>query len=231
MTQYKQDYEKRLSDARALNAENVKKPYMPLKEFFVDTESLVVSAREDKEKLMGAGLPETIFSELEELNNAAIYSESLWAQRREDQEKALREWKEKSPAAYKLRDYLLNAARYAFRKDEGKLKTVSYIAEGRTHADMIQDLSDLAVLGNQNLEAFEKIGVDASHFEQAARLSEEMLDIRARVNGEDDKNEEVDLRNRFFTLTKEKADEIRDCARFVFFDNPEKLENFYTTYN
>jgi len=227
----RQDYEAKLPEAEALKKEQIQSPYMTMKEFFEDTESLAVKALAHKEKLLEAGLRESILADMEVLNNATIHAESQWAQERHDQEAAVEEWKKKSPAAYKFRDYLLSAARYAFRKDDNKLKTVAYIAEGRTNADMIQDLSDLSVMGSQNPEAFAKIGVEASEFEKASAMSEEMLNLRAKANGTSEINEERVIRDRFYTLTKELADEVRDCARFVFHDDPDTLDDFNTRYN
>ncbi len=58
-----------------------------------------------------------------------------------------------SPEAYHMRDQLLHAFRFAFRKDPMLLSRVSwYCLRHRDHSDMILYLNELAVLGKTNTE-------------------------------------------------------------------------------
>lgn len=75
---------------------------------------------------------------------------SLWYKDRYSQEEAQRDWTVRSPLAYELRDELLHDFRFAYRADVILLDRVAAIAEGNSHADMIQYLNDLAMLGRAN---------------------------------------------------------------------------------
>jgi hypothetical protein len=226
----RQDYEAKLAEAEALKKEDVKSPYMKVEDFIEDSKTLSNNAFKHKEKLLTAGITEELLQELKILTSATLEAESNWSQVRETQKEAQIQWNEKKPEAVKLKRYLLKAGRYALRKDKAKQNTVDLIAAGDSNADLIQDLNDLAVLGRQNTEAFNKIGVSPDNFEKAAALAAEMLELRARANGENEICDERIIRDRFYTLLKEVADEVRDCARFVFYDDEGILGTFQPLY-
>ena len=79
-------------------------------------------------------------------------AEPRWIRDRYPQQKARKEWLARSPEAYDMRNQLMHTFRFAFRKGPVLLSRVSAIAEGTSHAGMIQYLNDLAVLGKTNTE-------------------------------------------------------------------------------
>lgn len=64
-------------------------------------------------------------------------------------QEAQREWLDQSPAAYDLRDELLHHFSFAYQDYDDIKKKVMRIREGGSHADMVQDLVELAVLGEK----------------------------------------------------------------------------------
>ena len=149
-----------------------------------------------------------------------------------DRDEAEREWNEKSPDAYEYRDDMLAAMRYAFRNDESLLAKVSRITDGYGHADMIQDLNDAAVLMRENSEISKAIGKDETFWEKGAQLSDEMSDLRARANGEKyEDNHSKLLRDQMYTLLKQAVDEVKECGKYVFRKNDERLQGYYSRYN
>ena len=70
-------------------------------------------------------------------------AESRWFLHRFQREEARIEWIKRSPEAYDLRDQLLHAYAFAYRKNPDLASRVAAIREGSTHADMIQDLNNL----------------------------------------------------------------------------------------
>ena len=52
-------------------------------------------------------------------------AESLWFKERFGREEAQQQWDQEAPAAYALRDQMLRAMRYAYRRDDALLKRVS----------------------------------------------------------------------------------------------------------
>ncbi|MDY6934443.1 MAG: hypothetical protein SVZ03_09510 [Spirochaetota bacterium] len=58
------------------------------------------------------------------------------------------------------------------------------IAQDTGHADMIQDLNDLSVLGREHPEALESIKLDMALLEKAAVLADEMSDLLGAASAE-----------------------------------------------
>ncbi|MEN8670193.1 MAG: hypothetical protein ABF318_13785, partial [Ketobacter sp.] len=158
-------------------------------------------------------------------------AESIWFKERFGREEAQQQWDQDAPVAYALRDQLLRAMRYAYRRDSSLLKRVADIAAGSGHADMIQDLNDIATLGRANAEPLAAIGVMAEELDQAAASADTMAELLAQVNGERaDGNRARIIRDLAYTHLKEAVDEIRDAGQYVFWDNEARLEGYYGKY-
>lgn len=226
------DFQAKKADAQAIARDEVKIPYMPVGVYIQEAEDLAEWAGRDKEHLMAAGLSEELLKEIPVRAGALREAQSIWMREMRDREEAEREWKEKSPDAYEYRDDMLATMRYAFRNNEVLLAKVAQIAEGYGHADMIQDLNDAAVLARENAELLRAIGKDESFWKKGARLSDEMADLRARANGdkyEDDQNKL--MRDQMYTFLKQAVDEVKECGKYVFRKNDERLQGYYSRYN
>lgn len=226
------DFQVKKADAQTIARDEVKIPYMPVGVYIQEAEDLAEWAGRDKEQLMAAGLSEELLKEIPVRAGALREAQSVWMREMRDREEAEREWKEKSPDAYEYRDDMLATMRYAFRNDEALLAKVAQIADGYGHADMIQDLNDAAVLARENAELLKAIGKDESFWNKGARLSDEMADLRARANGdkfEDDKNKL--MRDQMYTFLKQAVDEVKECGKYVFRKNDDRLQGYYSRYN
>ncbi|TRX61021.1 hypothetical protein [Carboxylicivirga sp. M1479] len=226
------DYNAKLLEAKALSDDQVKKPYVPMGIFFQEAEDLAVWAKNDEAELSAAGLPAEVIDELPVLVGAASQSQSNWMKEVKTREQDEQAWVDLEPLAYDLRNELLHAFRYAFRDRSDLLSQVAEIDEGAGHADMIQDLNDLAVLGRDHLPTLATIGVSEEKVEQAAVMSDQARDVRARANGEKySENENLTIRNKMYTLVKNAVDEIRMCGKFVFWRNKDRLKGYSSAYN
>ncbi|SMO35315.1 hypothetical protein SAMN06265379_101212 [Saccharicrinis carchari] len=225
------DYALKLPLAMQLKPDEIKTPYIPVGVYLQEAEDLYHWCQPDREKLLAAGLDETFVNDLPVLAGATREAQSIWmknAQARQDAEKA---WAEEAPKAIDFRDQMLHTFRYAYRQMPDVLTRIAEISEGTSHADMIQDLNDLAVLGRENPEPLTTIGQTADLFTQAATLSDEMADLRARANGEKfDENEHKQNRDRLYTLLKTAVDEVRQCGKFVFWRQPDRLRGYNSKY-
>ena len=83
-----------------------------------------------------------------------------------------------------LRDELVHHFLHGYHDYADLLNKTQKISEGAGHADMIQDLSDLAVLGKANSEPLKKINIDLTLLDKAAALSEDMAGLLAKANGQ-----------------------------------------------
>lgn len=152
----KQDYDAKLAAIEVIANDSVKEPDMPVAVALQEAEDLTEWCILDKEVLTNAGLDWTLVEDLPPRIGALRYIQSQWAKDYLTQEQAQKEWKEKSPAAYDLRDQLVHDFLHGYHSIPDLLSRTQRIAEGSGNADMIQDLSDLSVLGKANPEPLKK---------------------------------------------------------------------------
>jgi len=228
----KQNYDAKLGTIEAIDLEDVKSPNMPVHTYLQEAEDLHIIAQEDKQALVGAGLNWAAFgNDLPVRAGALRYAQSLWNKDRFTQEEAQQAWSQQSPETYNLRDQLLHTFRFAYRKNEDLLSKVSSIGEGTGHADMIQDLSDLAAFGKEHLQELTAIKFDKALLTTAATQADEMAVVLARANGEKGDSSAARItRDKAYTHLKEAVDEIRTTGKYVFWKNDQKLRGYISSY-
>jgi len=225
------NYEAMLGEARAIATNDIKTPRIPVGIFAQESEDLYQWCKKDKAQLMAAGIPEANFEKLNQAAGALRHAQSLWAEDLKSRQEAEQRWVEESPDAFDMRDQMVHTFRYAYRNDQGNLMTLNAIAEGDSTADMIQDLSDLSVLGSKNKEPLQAINFDMAMLERCAIMSSDMADLRAMANGEKyTQNDNKLIRNQMYTLLKGYVDDIRNCGKYLFWRNKERLKGYSSSY-
>lgn len=227
----KDHYDALLPEIEAVADAETKTPNMPVDTFVQEATNLEVWSSEDKEKLMSAGVAETVLDSLSPLTSALRYSQSLWTKERYSKEEARQEWDTRAPEAEALKDELEHTFRFAFRKRPDLLNKVQAIEAGHGHADMIQDLSDLSVLGTANLPLLEAVGFDTAKLKTAETMASEMSVLLATMNGERfDNNQTKKLRDKAYTLLKASVDEIREAGKFVFWKDENRKRGYFSAH-
>ena len=215
----------------AIPAGEVKEPSIPVDAFVQEAENLKQWATADAEALAVAGITSEMIQELGTRAGALREAQSLWFKDRHTRKQAEEDWIDQSPAAYDLRDELLHALSFAFRKDDNLLSRVSEIREGSGKDDMIQDLNDLSVLGKEHTDLLNAINLDLTKLDTAAQLADEMAELLALANGSKETgNDSKILRDRANTLLKKLVDEIRSAGKYVFWKQPERLAGYKSQY-
>ncbi len=182
--------------------------------------------------LIKAGVPETLFNSLEPRMGALRYGQSIWQLDRFSKEEVAQEWAAKSPLADELRSELEHTFRYAFRARPDLMTKVQQIKEGTGNQDLVQDLSDLAVLGEANLALLQKVSFDETKLAAAAASSVELSSLLAIMNGErSDSNSSKRTGDKAYTLLKTTVDEIRGPGKFVFWKDAKRLKGYKSIYN
>ncbi|WP_128755274.1 hypothetical protein [Aquimarina sediminis] len=230
----KENYESKLAVLENIPADEVKTPNMPVDSALQEAENLYIWANKDKDTLgLNSGLDWQQFGEDLPVRAGALrHTQSLWVSERFSLEEANKAWKEKSTLAFELRDDLLNDFRYAFRKRNDLLGRVREIADGSSDADMIQDLSDLSVLGKNNTNELSAVKFDLAKLDIAAQQSDQMAELLAKSNGATQENSLAKLlRDKAFTHLKEAVDEVRDAGKYVFKKNPERFKGYTSQYH
>ncbi|WP_054720919.1 hypothetical protein [Marinifilum fragile] len=205
----------------------VKLPNQPIDEFAANAETLAIEAVKDKEVLQKAGLDVTLIDDLNPLAGALRFCQAQWMSEYRARQEAQKEWLEQSPAAYNLRDELLHHFSFAFRNTPDLKKKVMRIREGGGHSDMIQDLVELAVLGEKNSNELTNIGFDVASLQTARTTSHNMSELLAASNGsKDESSANKVLRDKAYSLLVERVSRIREYGRYVFWKNEERREKY-----
>ena len=225
------DYEQLIETISSIPNQHVLTPNLPVDIFLQEAENLFHWVQQDKEKLLSVGIPEELIDDLPRRAGALREAQARWIKELNTRRKFQTIWNERSPEAFDFRDTLIHTCRYAYRHHPDILGRIAYIAEDYSNADMIQDLQNLAVLGKNNPEPLKAIGFDMEELDRASRMSDEMADLLARANGENSSDhEDKVIRDKAFTYLKEAVDEIRECGKYLFWRNEERLKGYSSAY-
>lgn len=226
-----QDFTTKLKEITAISDENVKQPNMPLGEAIQEAENLVPWCQDDKDALIKAGLDWALVEDLPLRAGACRHAQSIWTRESQTREDAQKEWQQKSPAAFDLRDELLHHFTFAFRNETELVRQVQTIREGSSNADMLQDLSDLSVLGKENEKLLTAVGVDPKLLNKAAQMADELAVVLANANGESGDDGQVKVqRDRAYTFMKQAVDEIRQTGQYVFWRDEDRKKGYVSAY-
>jgi hypothetical protein len=225
------DYNELLPVFEAMKPAEVLTPNIPINVFVQEAEDLYHWCLGDRDELTRVGLDWNLALSLPIRAGACREAQSLWNKERNTREEAEQAWKNEAPAAFDLRDQLLHEFRFAFRKSDGLLKRVDEIAQGDTNADMVQDLNDLSIVGKANPGLLTPINFDLTRLDTAANLSDRMGDLLGATNGErKEVSEAIQIRDKAYTYLKLAVDEIRECGKFAFWRNPDRLKGYNSEY-
>ncbi|MFA8433143.1 MAG: hypothetical protein ACEPOZ_01385 [Marinifilaceae bacterium] len=225
------DFLSQLDALMALPREQVKSPNMPVKIYLQEALNLLYYAEKDRAILQKSGLDLSLVETLPVRINALRYAQTEWNSERYELDAAEQEWKQELPRARQFKRELLHNFRFAYRKNEERMKVVNYIAQGRSHADMVQDFCELAVVGRAHPEPLLAIGMDLELLSRAADLSVRLGALLAAVKGARGTLKEAKLhRDRAYTYLKQAVDEVREYGRFVFRGQESKQLHYGSKY-
>ena len=132
---------------------------------------------------------------------------------------------------FDFRDQLLHDFTFAYRKTPELLAKVQTIRDGNSNADMLQDHSDLNVLGKKNPDPLTKIGFDLTDLDRAAEVADELSAVLALANGEEgDDVDAKELRDKAYTFMKMAVDEIRNTGQYVFWRDEDRKKGYVSLY-
>jgi len=210
----------------------IKQPNLPVDVANNEAMYLYEIATRDKDKFATTDVDVALIESLPVRVGGLRYSQTLWTQVFASKSEIEKQWSLISTEGFELRDELLHFCRYAYRKDKALMDIVHRIAEGATNADMIQDLSELAMLGKNNPTQLEAVSLDLLKLDRASKLAEQGGLLLGKVNGDRDDNLKIDkdTRDRAFTYLKEAVDAIREAGRFLFWKDEEKSEQYISAY-
>ena len=223
-----EDYLSKLNVINAIPAHAIQLPGLPVGIYSQECENLYHWALEDADELASVGISRAILDDLPVRAGACREAQSIWMSEYQSKQKAQAAWAVQLLAAFDFRNDLLRSMRYAFRNDTSLLARVATIAKGLSNADMIQDLNDISVLGNDNFELLAAIGITP---EKLAIRSDDLASLLAIANGEKGRlSESKILRDKAFTHLKELADRVYDAGKYLFRNDKERIKGYYISY-
>lgn len=221
----------KLDELNSLPGEESGKPYIPVSIVLQEASDLEHTCMQDRAKLVKACLNWTLVEDLRTRMGALQLAQSQWAYKYRNFQDCQNQWKIEAAQAYKLRDELLHHFRYILNNNPVEYAKLKRIDEGGSHADMIQDLSDLAELGKYHREELEKIGYDLSKLDEARTKSLSLSKLLSEVNGTyKETSPLLDLRNKAYVHLKEAVDEIRRVGQYVYWKNEKQLRGYISLY-
>lgn len=225
------DYNAKLDVIQSIPDEEVQTPTIPVDVALQEAEDLHHWSSDDAAELAVVGITTDMIDDLPVRAGACREAQSIWNKDYRSQQEAQKEWAEQAPEAYAFRNDLLASLRFAFREDDALLSRVNAITEGSGHADMIQDLNDIAVLGRENTRLLTAIAFDLTQLDRAATRADELANLLAEANGDKaDPNESKVIRDKAYTYMKELVDEIREAGKYVFRNNKNRLKGYSSGY-
>jgi len=202
-------------------------PKVPVDEFAAKAESLANEAKKDKEELATAGLDISLIDEVGPLAAALRHYQSRWLCEFRTRQESYKEWLEKLPKARKERDEILHHFKFAYRSQPDVLAQVMLIKQRANHSNMIQNLIDLALIGQQNMAQLTAINFNPSRLSKARSLSQNLSLLLAQTNGSAEENSHMKhLRDKAYTLLEKRVNTICDFGRYVFWKNKDRRKKY-----
>jgi len=228
----KENYEAKLEELEKMPQEEVKSPTTPVDVSLQEAEDLYVWSIEDRSVLESKGLNWESYTEEIPIRAGALrYAQSEWMKERFGREAAIKIWREESPKAYDLRNNLIADLRFAYRSNPNLMNRVRALRGGQGDANMIQDLSDISVLGKANTKELTAINFDLAILETAAQRADELAELLARAKGARYESMKVkDMRDRAYTYLKEVGDEVRAYGKYAFRKDPQRFQGYISRY-
>jgi hypothetical protein len=227
-----QCYEAKLALFEQMPASAAMSPTVPVDKEVQEAENTLTWCQPDKARLIAGGLDWTLVEDLPVRAAALRHAESLWFATRFTNEEAEQLWNVKSPGGFDLRNEILHHALRGYRKHPDLLARVQKVAEGSGNDDMIQDLSDLAVLCKANPEPLKTINFDMTTIDLAIDFSSSLGALLAAATTDRQAQDKARvIRDKAYAHLKEALDEIREAGQYVFYREPERLKGYASEYN
>ncbi len=132
--------------------------------------------------------------------------------------------------AEELRSEAIVALRHFATQDATTQAKLNRIVEGSGLADLIDDLKKLTPLVKKHQEQLHRAALPEKADEQlaslASALEEATEDESAERVGTEESRQAIALRNRAYWYLREATEEIRECARYAFRNEPELSKLF-----
>lgn len=231
LTHTEEEFNKEKPELYLIEDKDIKTPTIPIKVIIQEAKDLGEWCIEDIPELIRIGILEKIANALLFRAELLQWTESNWLNYRFNKAEAHRQWLEESEKAYKLQQKILHDFKFAYRNNPDVLRKLKIVRNGSGHADLFQDLSDMAVIGRSNHEELNSMNYDMSILDEAEEKARRVGTLLAMSRAEETNHGSKDLRNRAYTYLKMAVDEIRAGGQHLFWHNEDRLRGYKSNYN
>ncbi len=229
LDEYEIIYNKDIDLIRAVNTKELFHPSIPYDKYIEEGEALQFTANEYVSRLEEHGFQPTEIPLLHRRAGSARVAQVSFELSAKTANTTKEKWKTAGTTAFTMRDGLIKAFKFACRKAPLHLTIIKEIAEGATIADMINDLYKLGTYGEQISEELQAIKFDFTKLLAAKELSTELAVLKQAAAMEQRSNDDTRIiRDQAVTLLHESVNDIRDCAKYAFEDEP-KISILFTS--
>ncbi len=229
LDEYEIIYNEDIDLIRSVNTKELFHPSIPHDKYIEEGEALQFTANEYVSRLEEHGFQPTEIPLLHRRAGSARVAQVAFELSAKTANKTKEKWKTAGATAFAMRDGLIKAFRFACRKAPLHLTIIKEIAEGATIADMINDLYKLGTYGQQISEELQAIKFDFTKLLAAKELSTELAVLKQAAAMEQRSNDSTRIiRDQAVTLLHESVNDIRDCAKYAFEDEP-KISILFTS--
>ncbi len=221
----------RIKELRSMTGLRSNLPDMPVYIVVQEAADLYEWCRNDRETLIKAGLDWKYAEDLPVRAEVLITLQSAWSMEHMSMKECQIEWKVALPQARNMRNELLHHFFHAFYSIPDAHAQVKRISNGDTRADMIQDLFDLAELGNKHRSKLESIGMDTGILDKARQTATELNALLTRVQTVVRESSEGQiLRNKAYYYLKEAVGEVRRVGRYAFWKEKKRYKGYVSAF-
>ncbi len=136
-------------------------------------------------------------------------------------------WNQKREEAQSILKYILDYMSFAYRNDPVQLAKVVKIKEGDSAADLIQDLSDISVIGKSKPEPLRMTDFRFQALDEASELASTLgtLAAQAKVAREETPEQKV-MRDKVHYLLGNVLKEVSEFGQFTFRGDKAKASKY-----
>ncbi len=225
-----QNYYNQLEDnLKAIPAEDVKRPSIPIKLYTNESESLNFEAINDRDDFITKGINVDYLDSLDARVGALRHAQAKWKDVYKEFGDKKKLWLEKAAEARRIHRLVIHSLKFIAHNDASLKSKIDAIVEGSGDADLIQDLADLGVLASSNEAALAVIGYDTKLTEECSVMADELANLLAEING-NDRSDVMEMRNRAYTYLKEAVDEIKRYGKYVFWEDKDRKSIYFRAF-
>lgn len=205
-------------------------PDLPVEQAIKEAEVMHLAAQADFDRLSITGLGQDSIELLGQSVGALRYAQAQFIGALGERKEAARELKKQLPTARALRRELLAHLAFATRNVPDVAQAIRRIREGRSTSNVMQDLRSLSWLGRKYSDSLIALQFDPAELERAGVLAESIGNLDAAAFFEHVTSTAKNVRDAAFTFMRKQMYGVREAAEFVFRNEREKLEMYYSNY-